>query len=134
MRVCNSPDIFQENISELFEGLNMVRAYIDDILVITKNNFKDHLNALDKVQLRLDGAGLKVNTETSFFGKTETEHLRFWLINRGMIPLWSKVYAIKAKDVPTKVRKICRFLGIVNYYRDMWCKRAHKIAPLKKYV
>ena len=30
----------------------MVSAYIDDVLVITKNDFKDHLNALDKAQQR----------------------------------------------------------------------------------
>ena len=35
MGVCNSPDIFQENISELFDGFDMVRAYIDDVLVIS---------------------------------------------------------------------------------------------------
>ena len=38
MGVCNSPDIFQEKISELFDGFNMVRVYIDDVLVINKNN------------------------------------------------------------------------------------------------
>ena len=38
MGVCNSPDIFQENISELFEGFDMVRAYIDDVRLRTKGN------------------------------------------------------------------------------------------------
>ena len=36
----------------------MVRAYIDDILVITKNNFGDHLKALDRVLQKLAEAGL----------------------------------------------------------------------------
>ena len=36
MGVCNSPDIFQEKIYELVDGFDMVRAYIDDVLVITK--------------------------------------------------------------------------------------------------
>ena len=34
-------------------------------------------------------------------------------------------------DVPTNVRVICRLVGIVNYYRDMWRKREHTLAPLK---
>ena len=46
---CNSPNIFQENIYKLFEGFDMLRAYIDDILVITKNDFKYHLNTLEKI-------------------------------------------------------------------------------------
>ena len=35
--VYNSPAFFQEHISELFEGFDMVCAYIDDVLAITKN-------------------------------------------------------------------------------------------------
>ena len=53
MGVCYSHDIFQENISELFDGFYMVRPYIDDILVITKNNSKDHLKASDRVLQKL---------------------------------------------------------------------------------
>ena len=68
----NSPDIFQENISELFDVFDMVCAYIDGVLVITKNNFHDHLKALDRVLQRLAEAVFKVNTEKSLFGKTET--------------------------------------------------------------
>ena len=67
MGVCNRPNIFQENISELFYGFNMVHAYIDDVLVITNNNFEDHLKASDKVLQRLVEAGLKLNAEKPFF-------------------------------------------------------------------
>ena len=61
MGVCNSPDIFQANISKLFKVFYMVHEYIDDVLFITKNNFKDHLKALYRVLQRLVEAGLKVN-------------------------------------------------------------------------
>ena len=46
MGVYNSPDISQEKISELFDGFDMVCVYIDDVIVINKNNFKYHLKAL----------------------------------------------------------------------------------------
>ena len=65
MGVCNSPNIFEENISELFDVFDMVRAYIDDKIFITKNNFEDHLKALDKVLQRLAEAELKVNAENT---------------------------------------------------------------------
>ena len=71
MGVCNSPDIFQEKISELFQGFDEVRAYIDDVLVITKENYENHLVALERVLQRLAEAGLKVNADKSFFGRTE---------------------------------------------------------------
>ena len=61
MGVCNSPDIFQEKISKLFEGFDMVHFYIDDVLVITKSDFKYHINVSDKVLLIIVKEGLKVN-------------------------------------------------------------------------
>ena len=109
----------------------MVCAYIDDVLVITKINFEDHLKALYSVLQRLAEAGLKLNAEKSFFGRTETEYLGFWVINNGIIPLSYKVESIKTIDVPTKVHDVRRFVGLVNYYRDMWRKRAHTLAPIK---
>ena len=78
--------------------------------------------------------GLKLNTGKYFFGKTETEYIGFWVRNNVVRPLSSKVEAIKAIDVLTKVRGIRRFIGLVKYYRYMWRKRAHTISPLKNYV
>ena len=39
---------------------------------------------------------------------------------------------IKTIGVPTKVPDIGIFVGLVNYYRDMWRKRSHTISPLTK--
>ena len=69
----------------------MLRAYIDDVLVIRKINFEENLKSLDRVLQRLVEAGLKVNPEKSFFGRTETEYLGFWISNNGVRPLSSKV-------------------------------------------
>ena len=38
MGLCNSPNIFQEKMSELFAGLDTVRVYIDDLLHVTKGS------------------------------------------------------------------------------------------------
>ena len=47
MGLCNNPDIFQEKMSELMQGLEFTRAYIDDLLVITTGRFNEHLNNLE---------------------------------------------------------------------------------------
>ena len=44
MRLCDSPDIFQYNVNELFNDLEYVRAYIEDFLIISNGNFEDLLN------------------------------------------------------------------------------------------
>ena len=43
MGLCNSPDIFQEKMNELFNGLDYVRMYIDDILIIRNKSLEDHI-------------------------------------------------------------------------------------------
>ena len=60
MGLCNSPDIFQEKMLELFDGLDFVQTYIDDLLTLTKGTFEDHLEKLERVLFRLKESGLKV--------------------------------------------------------------------------
>ena len=48
MGVCNSTNIFKEKISELFDGFDTVRAYINNVIVIFKDNYSNHFKALDK--------------------------------------------------------------------------------------
>jgi len=40
MGLCNSPDIFQEKMGELMADLEFVRAYIDDLIDLTKSTWK----------------------------------------------------------------------------------------------
>ena len=87
MGLCNSPDIFQEKMSELFYGFENVRAYIDDLLVINNSSFDDHLKKLDKVLCKLQSAGLKVNPTKSFFAKSELEYLGYWITQSGVTPV-----------------------------------------------
>ena len=39
MGLCNIPDNFQEKMNELFNGLEYIRAYNDDQLIIGNGNF-----------------------------------------------------------------------------------------------
>jgi RNase H-like domain found in reverse transcriptase len=45
-------------------------------------------------------------------------------------PLPDKVKAILAIDTPKNRKELRSFIGIINYYRDMWVKRSHVLAPL----
>jgi Reverse transcriptase (RNA-dependent DNA polymerase) len=61
MELCNSPDIFQAKMSELMCGLEFARAYLDDLLLVSKDTFESHLQHLEEVITRLASAGLKLN-------------------------------------------------------------------------
>ena len=62
----------------------VVRAYLDDLLCITKASLEDHLDMLQKVLTRLRDAGLGVNIQTSSFCAIKTEYLGYILMLTGV--------------------------------------------------
>ena len=75
MGLCNSPDIFQETMSELMIGLEFARAYLDNLLIISKSDFNEDLEHLEVALNRLSKAGSKINASKCSFCKTELEYL-----------------------------------------------------------
>ena len=134
MGIAGSPDIFQAKMSELMIALEYVRTYLDDLLIITKASLSDHLDKLKKVLTRLREAGLKINADKSKFCAHETEYLGYILTRDGIQPQTKKIEAILAIDPPTNVKELRRFLGMVQYYRDMWMRRSEMLAPLTDLV
>ena len=130
MGLCKSTDIFQEHMSELMEGLESVRAYLDDLLVVTNGTFQDHINQLEKVFTRLRTAGFKINIKKSYFAYPELEYLGYWITRDGIRPQDKKVEAIQNIAPPTTRKQLRRFIGMINYYRDVWPKRSELLAPL----
>ena len=134
MGIAGSPDIFQAKMSELMATLEFVRTYLDDLLCITKGDLEDHLQRLREVLIRLRDAGLKINADKSKFCAHETEYLGYVLTRDGIKPQSNKVQAILALTPPTNVKELRRFLGMVQYYRDLWAKRSEMLAPLTDLV
>ena len=131
MGLCISPDVFQEKMSELMSGLEFARAYLDDLLIIsTETGFDKHIEKLEQVLTRLQEAGLKINAVKSFFARTELEYLGYNISREGLRPSQKKVEAILQIQAPTTRKQLRRFIGMVNYYRDMWPQRSHLLAPL----
>ena len=130
MGLCNSADMFQEKMGNIFADLEFVRACIDDLLVITKGDWNAHLARLDEVFQHLGNAGLKVNAQKSFFGCAELECLGFWITQDGVQPLPKKAEAIKNIAMPKNKKDVRSFIGVCNFCQDMWQRRAKILAPL----
>ena len=43
MGMCDSGDIFQSKVDELLGDIEVVKTYIDDILVLGRDSFKNHI-------------------------------------------------------------------------------------------
>ena len=132
MGLCNSPDIFQEKMSKLMEGLAYVLTYIDDLLVISYGTFEDHLEKLGSILQWIQDARLKVNARKSFFCQAELEYLGYWITRKGIMPVPHKVDAILQIAEPKTRKQLRSFIGLVNYYRDMWIRCSDVLAPLTK--
>ena len=85
MGLYKSPDIYQEKMNELCNGLDDVRTYIDDLLMIDNKSLEDHIKKLDKGLRKLKSVGFKVNTEKSFFARNDREYLGFKITREGAI-------------------------------------------------
>ena len=77
MGVAGSPDIFQEKMSGLMETLDYVRTYLDDLLIIPKSSFNDHLTRIETVLSCLRDAGIRVNAAKSSFAEAEIKYLGY---------------------------------------------------------
>src|SRR5688572_22342029 len=113
MGLCNSPDIFQEKMSELIVGLEFVRVYLTDLLIISKTDFNEHLEHLEVALNRLSKAGLKVNASKCSFCKAELEYLGYWITRYGIKPISKKVEAILWLTPPTKKKELRKFIGMI---------------------
>ena len=89
-------------------------------MVITRGTLEDHLEKLREVLRRLLDAGLNVNVAKSFFCTHEIEYLGYILTRGGIKPQQKKVQAILALNPQNNVKELRHFLGMVQYYRDMW--------------
>jgi hypothetical protein len=107
---------------------------MDDLLIITRGILDEHLQKMETVLTRLCDAGLKVNATKSSFCAHEIEYLGYVLTREGIKPHPKKVQAILALNPPNKVKELGHFLGMVQYYRDMWARRSEMLAPLTDLV
>jgi hypothetical protein len=78
----------------------------------------------------LSGKGLRVNAEKSTFCADEIKYLGYWVSKSGIQPIPKNVEAIKNMTRPTTRKEFKHFIGMVNYYHDMWVYLCELLAPL----
>jgi hypothetical protein len=110
--------------------LEYVKAYLD----ISKLSLEDHLEKLEEVLRQLRDAGLKVSAAKLTFCAFEIEYLGYVLTRDGIKPQSNKVQVILAIKPPTGVKQLRHFLGMVQYYRDLWARWSDILAPLTSLV
>ncbi|BHF84464.1 hypothetical protein SprV_0902761500 [Sparganum proliferum] len=125
----NAAQTFQRFIDRVLRGLPFVYAYIDDLLVASRNA-EEHKEHLALVFDRLDQFGVVINPSKCVLGVPSLDFLGHHVDARGLRPLSSKVEAIRDFPPPTSKRQLQRFLGMVNFYRRFLPNCADLMLPL----
>jgi hypothetical protein len=86
------------------------------------------------VLTKLQDAGLKINVNKLNFCTLETEYLEYIFTRDGIKPQSNKVQAMLALAPPRNVKELRIFLGILQYYRDLWARCSNMLAPLTSLV
>lgn len=125
----NAPQSFQRLIDEVLRGLDFTYAYIDDVLIASRN-MREHETHLEKVFERLQHFGLKLNLDKCVFAVPKITFLGHIIDKEGITPLHDKIDTINDFPIPSTIRQVRRFLGMVNYYRQFIPNCASIILPL----
>ena len=134
MGIACAPDVFQSIMMDLLGNLDYVLVYIDDILLLQRHGKteEDHLKKMEVALKQHSDIGFRANLRKSLFMQQEVEHLRFLLTSDNIRPQLKKIEAMAKIKPPTNSKQLKKFLGMVNFYQDVWPRRSHILASLAK--
>jgi len=123
-------DIFQQRMNSLYYDMDNVDTFLDDTIVLGHSTFDDHLKDVIEVLKRLLAAGMQVNVAKCKWFQDSVTYLGFIITREGIKPQPEKIQGILHMQRPTTQKQVRRFVGMVNFYRDLYPKRAELLAPL----
>ena len=123
MGMCASGEIFQAKVDDIIGDINGSKTYIDNLLVLVKGIFSQHIDKLIFLFNRLWAAGLKVNAPKCKFGLNEIPYLVYIVIREGIKSDPKKLQVIMDIGYPTKTTEAQSLINMVQKYRYMCPRR-----------
>ena len=107
------PTIFQEKIDKTLE--NKHPAWLDDILVVTKETKEQYKRELRDILSKLENAGYRLSENKTQFFKSEIEWVGHKIDQNRIRPLHDKLKAIQELKESKNEKKLKSFLGAIQY-------------------
>ena len=92
--LCISSGIFQVRLGRLFEDLEYLLIYVNDILMVEHSTFEKHYNEISKVFKRLASNGMQVHGKKNHWFWNEAEYLGHFICTDGLYPKKKKIEKI----------------------------------------
>jgi hypothetical protein len=121
MGFTNSPSWAQAVLKEIFDDVRReIECFIDDIGIFDKD-WEKHLFMIDLVLSRLEEHGFTVNPQKFEWAvEEEIDWLGYWMTPTGLKPWQKNIEPILVLVPPSTVKQLRSFIGMINFYRDMW--------------
>ena len=124
-----SAQVFQRLIDTVIRGLPFVYAYVDDILIFSKDE-KEHLEHLSILFQRLNNFGLTINLKKCRFGKNEIRFLGHVITPKRISPATDRIEAVRNFSLPKTDKALRRFIRMLQFYSPFIPRLSHTLAPL----
>ena len=80
------PDVAQQHMTEMLQGIPNMSCYIDDVGIWTKGKFPEHLDVVDAVLEKLSNNNMKCKPLKCAWAVQETAFLGLWITPKGAKP------------------------------------------------
>jgi len=117
-------DIFQQRMNSLYHDMDTINTFLDDTMILGYRTFDAHLNDLVEVLKQLLAAGMQVNVAKCKWFHHSVTYPGFIITQEGIKPQPEKIQGILNMKRPTTKKEVRHFVGMVNFYPDLYPKLA----------
>ena len=125
----NAGPTFQRFIDSIFVNCKNIFTYLDDILIASENE-EQHLSDLSNALSLLAENNLRLSIDKCEFFQTSLTFLGYEVSTAGIRPPANRVAAIAEFARPQCSRDLRRFMGMLNFFRQMVPNFAQIALPL----
>lgn len=129
--LCSTPEVFQQILTKLLDGIDNVEASMDDILI--HGSCKEELKKTTEIVIRrINQTGLTLKKKKRVFGVPKIKFLGHMLSANGVAIDPEKVGAIGQLRVPESKPELQRLLGMVTYLAKFIPNLSQITQPLRR--